>query len=372
MQKESLSSPRIIISGGGTGGHIFPAIAIANGLKKINQQTEILFIGAQDRMEMQKIPEAGYNIKGLWISGLQRRLTVDNLSFPFKVISSLIRSNRIIKEFKPDAIVGVGGYSSGPVLFNGTRLRIPTLVQEQNSFPGITNRLLANKVDRICVAYENMNRFFPQEKLKITGNPVREDIAHFNIDRTTALEKFGLDIDKKTVLVIGGSLGAKTINDAMFESLDLLIQSNIQVIWQTGSGYFKAIDEKISDHQRLTVKIYPFLKDMKVAYGAVEMVVSRAGAISISEICCVGKACILVPSPNVSEDHQTKNAQSLVDKSAAVLVSDNECRRILGNKIVELLSNESLVKDLGANIKAMAKVNATDEIVHEVLNLIQS
>ncbi len=367
-----MSAPRIIISGGGTGGHIFPAIAIANRLKELNEKTEILFIGAQDRMEMEKVPNAGYNIEGLWISGFQRSLNMKNLSFPFKLIASIMKSKRLIKKFRPDAIVGVGGYSSGPVLYNGTKLKIPTLIQEQNSFPGITNRMLANKVDRICVAYDNMSRFFPDDKMVNTGNPIRKGIANIEGKREEGLKHFGLNPNLKTLLILGGSLGARSINEGVQANIDLLYDNNVQVIWQTGSGYFDAIDAAMDKSKRDKIKVQAFIDTMELAYAACDIVVSRAGAITISELCAVGKSTILIPSPNVSEDHQTKNAQALVAKDAAIMVKDKGAIKELGTKAIELITDNAKMKSLSENIKLLAKLNSTEKIVEELLNLIKN
>lgn len=358
---------RVIISGGGTGGHIFPAIAIANALKKINEKTEILFVGAEGRMEMEKVPSAGYRIEGLWISGLQRRLTIDNLSFPFKVISSLMKSKKIIRSFKPDAAVGTGGFASGPLLRTASGMKIPTLIQEQNSFPGITNKLLGGKVNKICVAYDGMEKYFPKEKLIVTGNPVRQDILSLEGKRNEAMKFFGLNPEKKTLLVVGGSLGARTINESMTGCLDTLLKNNIQVIWQTGKKYSSP-----NGGDKDGAWIGAFISKMDLAYACADIVVSRAGAISLSELAIVKKPCILVPSPNVAEDHQTKNAMALVKKDSAILVKDSEAKEKLVNEIISLMNDTQKQNKLSGNISRMAFPNSAEVIAKEVIKLVQS
>ncbi|MDB4447972.1 undecaprenyldiphospho-muramoylpentapeptide beta-N-acetylglucosaminyltransferase [Roseivirga sp.] len=362
---------RIIISGGGTGGHIYPAIAIANAFKSRFEDAEILFVGAKGKMEMQKVPEAGYAIEGLWISGLQRKLTLDNLSFPFKVIDSLNKSAKIIKKFKPHAVVGVGGYASGPLLRVATGKKVPAVIQEQNSYAGLTNKLLAKKVQKICVAYPNMERFFPQEKVILTGNPVRKDITELAGKRSLGLAHFGLAEDKPVLMILGGSLGARTLNDSVIENLTQLIEAEVQVIWQCGRFYFEEMTEKLAktEHNGL-VHLYEFLKEMDLAYASADVVISRAGALSVSELSIAGKPTIFVPSPNVAEDHQSKNAKAMVDNDAAVLVKDNEARDQLINRAIELIRDEAQKDRLSKNIKAMAKPNAAEEIVEEIVKLI--
>ncbi|MDN5211565.1 undecaprenyldiphospho-muramoylpentapeptide beta-N-acetylglucosaminyltransferase [Fulvivirgaceae bacterium BMA12] len=361
---------RIIISGGGTGGHIYPAIAIANTLKAMNPETEMLFVGAKGRMEMQKVPEAGYNIIGLWISGIQRKLTVNNLSFPFKLISSLLRSGKIIRKFKPDVVIGVGGFASGPLLYRATRKGIPSLIQEQNSFPGITNKLLAKKVDKICVADDRMERFFPKEKIVITGNPVRKDIINAENKREEAQGFFNLKPGKKTVLVIGGSNGARTINHSILSGIETIIQAGVQVIWQTGKFYFEEVNESVKNHDISNFRILEFLKEMDLAYAAADVVISRAGALSISELCLVGKPVIFVPSPNVAEDHQTKNARALVDKSAAMLIKDQEAKTKLVEATLALINDNDRQVSLKENISKLARPDAAEKIATEILKLI--
>lgn len=359
---------RVIISGGGTGGHIFPAIAIANAIREIEKDADILFVGAEGRMEMEKVPAAGYKIEGLWISGLQRRLTMDNLSFPFKVISSLMKAKRIIKSFRPDVAVGTGGYASGPLLRVASGMGIPSLIQEQNSFPGITNKLLAKRVNRICVAYPGMERYFPKDRILITGNPVRQDILSLDGKREEAVKFFGLDPGRKTMLVIGGSLGARTINESIHASLVLMKQNNIQVIWQTGKGYIEVAEKVFSKEQGW---IGAFITKMDLAYAASDIVVSRAGAISLSELAIVKKPCILVPSPNVAEDHQTKNAMALVNNDAALFVKDAESKLKLGKKIIVLMNDVQVQKKLSENIGKLAFPKAAVTIANEVIQLVR-
>lgn len=362
---------RVIISGGGTGGHIFPAIAIANALKAKYNNVEILFIGAEGKMEMEKVPNAGYKIEGLWISGLQRKLTLKNLSFPFKLIASLWKAKRILKKFKPDVAVGVGGYASGPMLQVASKYGVPALIQEQNSYPGITNKLLAKKVDKICVAYDGMERYFPKEKIILTGNPVRQEVSTLEGKRERGIEFFQLDRTKRTLLVIGGSLGARTINESIEQSLDLLFEHDIQLIWQTGKSYYKQAEKAIQPFAENGMKAYEFITKMDYAYSAADMVVSRAGAISVSELCLVKKPVILIPSPNVAEDHQTKNAMALVNHNAAILIKDAEAREVLGKQVIELNKDAKKMERLIENIGSLAHKNAAEIIASEVINLIQ-
>jgi UDP-N-acetylglucosamine--N-acetylmuramyl-(pentapeptide) pyrophosphoryl-undecaprenol N-acetylglucosamine transferase len=366
MQK---AKKKIIISGGGTGGHIFPAIAIANGLKAKLGDVDILFIGAEDKMEMEKVPKAGYPIEGLWISGFQRSLSPKNLSFPFKVISSLLKAGRIIKKFNPDLVIGVGGFASGPTLYKAAKMGIPTMIQEQNSYPGITNIILSKKVDKICVAYDNMEKHFPSEKIFLTGNPVRKEVVEIEGKRPRALEFFGLKADKPVVLVVGGSLGARTINEAIEENLESFKENDIQLIWQTGKGYFPKAKAALLDLNDKGIKAYDFITEMDMAYAAADIVVSRAGAIAISELCAVKKPIILVPSPFVAEDHQTKNALALVTYNAAILVKDVEQKEKLMPEIMGLMENEDLRNKLKTNITSLAKNDATDAIVAVAMTL---
>jgi UDP-N-acetylglucosamine--N-acetylmuramyl-(pentapeptide) pyrophosphoryl-undecaprenol N-acetylglucosamine transferase len=366
---QQFNNIRVILSGGGTGGHIFPAVAIANAVKETAPGSEILFVGAKGRMEMEKVPAAGYPIEGLWISGLQRRLTVDNLLFPFKVISSLYDARKIIKYFKPNVVVGTGGYASGPTLRMASWLGIPTLIQEQNSFPGITNKMLASKADRICVAYPGMEKFFPASKISITGNPVRHDIEFNTVSKAEALKYFGLNGEKITLLVVGGSLGARTINHSIHAGLRILSDSNIQVIWQTGTHYAIQASKAVLDYHLNGILTKPFIKEMDMAYSAADIVVSRAGAIAISELCLAGKPSILVPSPNVAEDHQTKNAQALSSRDAAILVTDSDAPISLISTITTLASNHTQQEKLSTNISAMAIRNSARQIADLVFEL---
>lgn len=363
-------NPKIIISGGGTGGHVFPAIAIANEIKKLKPNAQILFVGAAGKIEMEKVPKAGYPIEGLWISGFHRQLTLRNLMFPFKLISSLWKANRIINHFKPDVVVGVGGYASGPTLEMASRKGIPVLVQEQNSFPGITNRLLAKRASKICVAYDGMDRWFPKSKTVLTGNPVRQDLfTNLDNKQDEAYEYFGFDKNKKTIFVFGGSLGARTINNAMVANTKLINNPEIQVLWQAGKLYMEEmVQSKTAELNN--VKVLQFVDRMDLAYAMADVIIGRAGALSISELCLVGKPSILIPSPNVSEDHQTKNAMALVEKNAALLVKDSEAEELIMKKALEILSDEPLKKNLRENILKLKKENAAVEIAKTVLNLI--
>jgi UDP-N-acetylglucosamine--N-acetylmuramyl-(pentapeptide) pyrophosphoryl-undecaprenol N-acetylglucosamine transferase len=365
------SMTRIIISGGGTGGHIFPAIAIANALKSLEPDMEILFIGAKGRMEMEKVPEAGFRIQGLWISGLQRRITWKNLSFPLKVISSLVMADRILAQFKPDAVIGVGGYASGPTLRIAVRRKIPALIQEQNSYPGITNKLLGKKVDKICVAYDGMERFFPAGKIILTGNPVRKDIITPG-NKTEALEHFHMVREKKVVLIIGGSLGAGTINKSVLHYLYHQDErDDFQLLWQTGRYHFSLIKSNQKILNREDLHIHPFIDRMDLAYTAADIIVSRAGAIAISELCIIGKPVILIPSPNVAEDHQTKNASALVNKSAALMLKDQDAVENLFGLVKSLSADNKLQNELSINIKTMALPGAASEIANETMKLIR-
>ncbi len=363
-------SYKFIISGGGTGGHIFPAIAIANELKVNYPDSEILFVGAKGKMEMKKVPEAGYKIKGLEIVGLQRRLTIKNLFFPFKLLKSLSDAKKIIKEFNPDIVIGVGGYASGPTLRVAGKLGIPTLIQEQNSYAGLTNKLLAKNARKICVAYDGMDVFFPKQKIVFTGNPVRNDILNTTAKKAIAITHFGLNPNLKTILIIGGSLGARTINESIKDKLKQIKACNVQLLWQTGSYYYSAMKSAVDGEACSNVFPQEFIKKMDFAYAVSDVIISRAGALSVSELCIVGKPAILVPSPNVSEDHQTKNAKSLVDKKAAIHVNDVDSHTKLVELALELVDNESFCIDLSTNIKKLAKPNAAKEIVLEIKKLI--
>jgi len=359
---------RIIISGGGTGGHIYPAIAIAEAIKAKVPTVDILFVGAKGKMEMEKVPQAGYRIIGLDIVGFQRRLTFKNLLFPFKLLKSLIDAWKIISDFRPDAVVGVGGYASGAILQVATMRNIPALIQEQNGYAGITNKLVAGKVQTICVAYPNMERYFPAHKIVFTGNPIRHTISQ-HISRAEALAFWGFDTDKKTLLIVGGSLGAGTINRSILEGLSLLATHNIQVLWQTGKYYYDNIIQNISQPLPNTLKIVPFITQMGYAYACADVVISRAGALSISELSLAGKAVILVPSPNVAEDHQTKNALNLAQEQAALLIPDKDAVDRLVVSAIDLLSDENKCKALQTNILKFAKPQAADRVADEVLKL---
>lgn len=362
---------KVIISGGGTGGHIFPAIAIAKAIENKVQNVEFLFVGAEDRMEMEKVPAAGYKIKGLWISGLQRKLDKRNLLFPFKVIHSIFKAKNIVKEFKPDLAIGTGGYASAPLLYAAAKKGISTVIQEQNSYPGITNRILAKHVQKICVAYDEMERFFPTEKLIVTGNPIREDILDFNNKVTDGQVKFNIDKTKPTVLVVGGSLGALTINNAIAENINQIKNMDVNLIWQTGISYQDKAQNFITDVNTKGINAYTFIKEMDLSYAAADVIISRAGAIAISELCCVGKPIILVPSPNVAENHQYKNAQSLVNKNAALLVEDADASRKLVSTLEELIKNEDLRTSLSSNIKKIAVTDAAEQIAKIALDLVK-
>jgi len=358
---------KFIISGGGTGGHIYPAIAIANELKLRFPKAEFLFVGAQDKMEMQKVPQAGYEIKGLWIAGLQRKLTMQNLLFPVKLVSSLLKSRAIINSFKPDVVIGTGGFASGPLLQMANSLNIPTLIQEQNSYPGITNKLLSKKANKICVAYENLERFFPKEKMILTGNPVRQDLIAIDSKREEAIKYFNLDSSKKTLLILGGSLGARRVNQLIEKELDFFNSQNVQVIWQCGKFYF----EEYKKYNSNTVQVFAFLDRMDLVYAAADFVISRAGASSVSELSIVGKPVLFIPSPNVAEDHQTKNAQSIVDKKGALMIKESELDENFISVFSNLVADENLQKQLSGNLKKLAKVNATKDIVDEIVRLIK-
>jgi UDP-N-acetylglucosamine--N-acetylmuramyl-(pentapeptide) pyrophosphoryl-undecaprenol N-acetylglucosamine transferase len=357
---------KIIISGGGTGGHIFPAVAIANALKKNIPNCEILFVGAEGRMEMQKVPEAGYAIKGLPIAGLQRSLDFKNLLLPIKVLKSVTMALKIISDFKPDIAIGVGGYASAPLLFAAKLKGIPYVIQEQNSYAGITNKILGKWAKKICVAYDGMQNFFPKEKIVFTGNPVRANISESKVTKQEALQFFDLAENKKTVLVIGGSLGARTINQIIDASIEKINTENIQLIWQTGKGYFETAKQKANN----SIKVFDFIKQMDMAYAAPDIIISRAGALSVSELCIVGKPCVLVPSPNVAEDHQTKNAMALVNKNAAMLVKDTEAKEKLISTLLEIIKDETHQNQLIQNIKQLAIADADERIFEEIRKLI--
>ncbi len=360
---------KFILSGGGTGGHIYPAVAIADELRSRYPNAEFLFVGASNRMEMDKVPQAGYKIEGLWISGIQRKLTLKNLVFPFKLMTSLMRSRNIIKAFKPDAVIGTGGFASGPLLQVATSRKVPSLIQEQNSYPGITNKLLGKKVNTICVAYKGLEKFFPKEKLKLTGNPIRKDLLEVKGKHIEGKDTFKLIHSKHTLLVLGGSLGARRINQLIESNLDFFESQNVQLIWQCGRLYY---DQYKQYNELKYIQVHAFLNNMDMAYAAADIIISRAGAISVSELCIVGKPTIFIPSPNVAEDHQTKNAKAVADKNAAVLIKESSLDSDFQNQFSELISNEEKRKELSKNIEALALINATNDIVDEVEKLLKS
>lgn len=360
---------KVIISGGGTGGHIFPAISIAEELKRQDSSIEILFVGANNRMEMEKVPQAGYNIVGLPISGFERSLSFKNMKTITNIFKSLSRAKKIIKDFQPDIAVGVGGYASGPMLFAAQRTGIPTLIQEQNSFAGLTNKILGKRVKKVCVAYDNMTKFFKPECIVFTGNPVRPAIQNIDCTREQSELFFNLDSSKKTILVVGGSLGARTINQSIEAHLEEFTKAGAQVIWQTGKTYFAQAQEAAKNYEN--VKVFDFIKNMDLAFTAADVIISRAGAGTISELCIVGKPCIFVPSPNVTEDHQTHNAMALVNKNAALFVKDSEAREKLCAVALELLKNEQQMNELAKNIKQLAIPNAAERIVKEIFELVK-
>nr|WP_295925862.1 undecaprenyldiphospho-muramoylpentapeptide beta-N-acetylglucosaminyltransferase [uncultured Dyadobacter sp.] len=362
---------RVIISGGGTGGHIYPAIAIANALQQRDPEIQILFVGALDKMEMEKVPRAGYEIVGLPIAGIKRSLSIENLALPFKMLKSLLKARKVLNDFKPDVAVGVGGFASGPLLMMASMAGIPTLIQEQNSYAGITNKFLAKKAARICVAYPGMEAFFPKEKITLLGNPVRSDITYVHLKRAAALEHFGLSDAPKTLFVMGGSLGARSINESIGAGLEKLVQAGYQVLWQTGKNDIDKARAMIETVGADKVRAFDFIYTMDLAYAVADVVVSRAGALSVSELCLAGKPAILVPFPHASEDHQTKNAMNLVERNAAIIVQDSEAREKLVDCALDLLEMVPRQKELQANIQKLARPTAADDIAAEVLKLIK-
>ena len=365
MEKEL----RVIISGGGTGGHIFPAVSIANAIKAMRPDAKILFVGALGRMEMQRVPAAGYEIKGLPICGFDRKNLLKNVKVLYKIWKSQRMAKKIIKDFRPQVAVGVGGYASGPTLNKAAAMGIPCLIQEQNSYAGVTNKLLAKKAEKICVAYEGMQRFFPAEKIILTGNPVRQALLETTITREDAIRSFGLAPEKKTILLVGGSLGARTINESMLRHLDLIKESGLQFIWQTGKYYSAEIAERLKGQDLPNLKVTDFITDMGSAYRAADLVISRAGASSISEFCLIGKPVILVPSPNVAEDHQTKNALALSTRGAAIYVKDAEAPDILLQTAIETVNDADKLKSLSENVLKLALPDSANIIAKEVINL---
>lgn len=360
-------SVNILLSGGGTGGHIYPAIAIANELRIRIPHAKFLFVGASDRMEMEKVPQAGYEIKGLNISGIQRNFSTKNLSFPFKLIQSLFRAKKIIKKFQPNVVIGTGGFASGPTLFMANKRNIPSVIQEQNSFPGITNKLLAKRVKKICVAYDGLEKYFPKDKIIKTGNPVRQDLLKISEKRKKAIEFFGLDINKKTLVVLGGSLGARVINRTIEVNLAHILDNDVQIIWQSGKLYF---DEYKKFNESNNVQVHSFIQKMDLLYAAADIIISRAGAGSISELCIVGKPVIFIPSPNVSEDHQTKNAMAITENNGAIMIKEDRLDRFQ-KTLIDLIKDTEKQNHLRMNIKKMALPNATIEIVNEIQKLIK-
>lgn len=360
---------RIIISGGGTGGHIFPAVSIANAIKAKRPDAKILFVGAKGRMEMQRVPAAGYEIKGLPICGFDRKHLLKNFAVLFRIWKSQRMAKKIIKDFKPMAAVGVGGYASGPTLNVCASKGIPCLIQEQNSYAGVTNKLLAKKAQKICVAYEGMERFFPADKIIMTGNPVRQNVLSTTLTKEEAREQFGLDPEKKTILLVGGSLGARTINESVLQNLDIIEKSGVQFIWQTGKYYHESIVNQLKGKDLPMLKVTDFISDMGAAYQAADLVISRAGASSISEFCLIGKPVILVPSPNVAEDHQTKNAMALVNKDAAIYVKDADAPAVLIKKAVGIVEDAQKLASMSENIKKLGLKNSADVIADEVIKL---
>lgn len=359
---------RFILSGGGTGGHIYPAIAIANELKLRYPNAEILFVGAKDRMEMEKVPQAGYKIEGLWINGLQRKLTLKNLMFPIKLISSLIKARSIVAKFKPQVVIGTGGFASGPLLKIASNKGIPCVLQEQNSYAGVTNKLLAQKVEKICVAYDGMDKFFPANKIVKTGNPVRSDLMKVSNDKQASVEFFGLDVSKPVLVILGGSLGARRINQLVEEKLSFFQSLGLQLVWQCGKLYYAEYKKYNSE----TVKVYDFLNEMNFAYGAADIIISRAGAGSVSELCIVGKPVVFIPSPNVAEDHQTKNAQALISENAAEMVMEKDLATHFEVVFKEVFNSKDRQKKLSANIKKLAMPNATKHIVDEIEKILKN
>ncbi|WP_425234341.1 undecaprenyldiphospho-muramoylpentapeptide beta-N-acetylglucosaminyltransferase [Ulvibacterium sp.] len=361
-----MGSYRFILSGGGTGGHIYPAIAIANELKRRFPKADFLFVGAKDRMEMEKVPQAGYKIEGLWITGLQRKLTLKNLMFPFKLMSSLLKSRKIVSQFKPDVVIGTGGFASGPLLQVASGRGIPCVLQEQNSYAGITNKLLKDKVVKICVAYDGMERFFPVSKIVKTGNPVREDLVNTEVTGPEAKNFFRLDPKKEVVLILGGSLGARRINELIEKELEYFASKDLQLVWQCGKLYFEQYKKYASEN----VKVFDFLNKMDLAYAAADYIISRSGASSVSELCIVGKPTLFIPSPNVAEDHQTKNALALVTQNAALMLRETELDERFETVFSDLHQSREKQEELGVNLKNEAMPNATKHIVDEIEKLL--
>ena len=364
--------PSFIISGGGTGGHIYPALSIADALKRKYPDAKIHFVGAKGRMEMEKVPAAGYPISGLWISGIQRKLSLKNLMFPFKLISSLWKAIWIIKKHKPSVVIGTGGFASGPTLYVAARMGIPTLIQEQNSYPGITNRWLSSKVKKICVAYEGLSMYFPSEKIEVTGNPVRKDLENVAALREQSRDEFKVKKDAICILILGGSLGAKAINDFVQKNLIWFQEHEVELIWQTGKHYYKACQAEVNKLGIMGVKVHPFIADMPKAFACADVVISRAGAGTISELCLVGVCSIIIPSPNVAEDHQTRNGAALVKEDAAIMVKESEIQLRLLPVIKDLSENKEKRNYFANNIKKLAKPQADEDIVKYIEELIEA
>ncbi len=361
---------KVLISGGGTGGHIFPALSIADEIKKRNPDVEILFVGADNRMEMERVPAAGYKIVGLPVRGLIRKITLENLKVVRDFIASKKKAKNIIKDFKPDVAIGVGGYASAPVLSAASKMGIPCLIQEQNSYAGVTNKMLAKKVNTICVAYDKMDRFFPAEKIINSGNPVRNISINAKL-KEEAKDHFNIKSDKPVLLIMGGSLGARTINQVLLANIERLSKEPIEIIWQTGKYYYDNITKELKDKVLPNIRVMAFISKMDLAYNIADLIVSRAGALSLSELCLVGKPSVLVPSPNVAEDHQTKNAMALVDENAAILVKDVEAKDKLLESTLDILSDKKKMQELGENALKLAKPKATSSIVDEILKIVQ-
>ncbi len=360
---------KVLVSGGGTGGHIFPAISIANAIKNKCPNADILFVGAENRMEMEKVPAAGYPIIGLPVSGFDRKHLLKNIKVLFRLFKSIRLADKTVKSFSPDIAVGVGGYASGPTLWAAARRGIPTLIQEQNSYAGVTNKLLASKAKAICVAYENMERFFPKDQIILTGNPVRQELQNDTISREEAIRFFNLDPSKKTILVIGGSLGARTINNSIAAGIEKIPQ-NIQLIWQSGKGYDTQAQKALEEKKPENIKQMPFISRMDMAYKAADLVISRAGASSISELCLLGKPVILIPSPNVAEDHQTKNAQALSTKNAALMIRDCDAQNLLIDTALKTVQDETSLKNMSDNISKMAQRDSATRIADIIFELV--
>lgn len=366
-----MSLRKVIISGGGTGGHIFPAIAIANQIKEQYPDCEILFVGANGKMEMEKVPAAGYKIVGLDVAGLKRKITLENFKILWKFWQSSRKAKKLMKEFNPDVAIGVGGYASAPTLKAAAKLNVPTLVQEQNSFAGLTNKMLGKRAKKVCVAYDNMERFFDKTKVVITGNPVRSNVVQIDGKREVAIKHFDLDSNKKTLLVLGGSLGARTINQSIQAACKDLTNEGVQIIWQCGKIYAEDLQNFMKENPNSDVKLHPFIMEMDLAYAAADIIVSRAGAISVSEICIVGKPAIFVPSPNVAEDHQTKNAMALVEKGAAKMLKDVDAIKSMKDEVLSLMNDDDQRSHLSSEIKKMARPNATEDIVKEIIKIVE-